>query len=132
MAGPGQAQWLPVQIKTFNTRNNAEAWARQVESEIDRGVFVSRVEVESTTLAEVLSRYEREISPSKKGHMREVSVLHTWAKTPLSALPSNHTQRRHRQATRRPAEGCKPATQASHGATAPGILSHVFNIARKE
>ncbi|MDR6379653.1 hypothetical protein J2802_000055 [Paraburkholderia caribensis] len=31
----------PVQIKTFNTRAEAEAWARQIESEIDRGVFVS-------------------------------------------------------------------------------------------
>lgn len=88
----GDLQWqarvrrkgYPVQIKTFNTRADAEAWARQVESEVDRGVFVSRVVAESTTLAEALARYGREISPGKKGHMREVSVLHAWAKTPLS------------------------------------------------
>lgn len=61
----GPAQWearilkrgWPVTCKTFETRYGAEKWARQIESEMDRGIFVSRVEAESTPLAEVLDRY---------------------------------------------------------------------------
>ena len=29
------------QYKTFDTKAEAEAWARQIEGEMDRGVFVS-------------------------------------------------------------------------------------------
>lgn len=52
--------------RTFDTRVDAETWARQIESEIDRGVFVSRKEAENTTLSEALDRYEREIIVKKK------------------------------------------------------------------
>ncbi|MCO1347908.1 hypothetical protein L0Y95_14445 [Burkholderia vietnamiensis] len=85
----GDLQWqarvrrkgYPVQIKTFNTRAEAEAWARLIESEIDRGVFVSRAEAESTTLAEALDRYDREIAASKKGYVQEASLLRIWKST---------------------------------------------------
>ncbi len=40
------------QYKTFDTKATAEAWARQIEGEVDRGVFVSRAEAEATTLRE--------------------------------------------------------------------------------
>jgi hypothetical protein len=48
----------PPQYRTFDTRAEAEAWSRAMESEMDRGIFVSRVESEKTTLAEALKRYE--------------------------------------------------------------------------
>lgn len=32
----------PTQTKTFRSKKEAEIWARQVESEMDRGLFVSR------------------------------------------------------------------------------------------
>ncbi len=44
----------PDLTKTFSTRSEANAWARQVESDIDKGSFVSRVEAENTTLSELL------------------------------------------------------------------------------
>jgi transposase InsO family protein len=46
----------PPQYRTFDTRAEAEAWSRAMESEMDRGIFVSRVESEKTTLAEALKR----------------------------------------------------------------------------
>ena len=63
----GELQWqaeirrkgFPDQRKTLNTRAEAEAWARQIENEMDRGIFVSRAEAESTTLSAALERYER-------------------------------------------------------------------------
>jgi len=54
----GEYQWeaqirrkgYPAQRKTFETKSDAQAWARMIESEIDRGIFVSRVEAERTAL----------------------------------------------------------------------------------
>jgi hypothetical protein len=33
-----------ISLPTFDTKASAEAWARQIEAEMDRGVFVSRKE----------------------------------------------------------------------------------------
>lgn len=71
----GELQWqaivkrkgYPLQSKTWNTRKEAEAWARAIESEMDRGVFVSRAEVERTTLNDLIERYRVEVLPSKRG-----------------------------------------------------------------
>ncbi len=57
--------WLP-QSSTFDTKAQAEAWSRQVEGEMDRGVFTSRAEAENTTLSEALDRYAQEVTPTKK------------------------------------------------------------------
>jgi hypothetical protein len=65
----GDYQWqarvniksYPSETKTFNTRTEAEVWARNVESQMDKGSFVSRVEADNTTLKEVLDRYLREV-----------------------------------------------------------------------
>ena len=67
----GNLQWevrvrrkgMPVTCKTFETKYDAEKWAREIESEMDRGVFVPRGEAESTTLAEALDRYIAEYIP---------------------------------------------------------------------
>jgi integrase len=49
--------------KTFGSKADAEIWARQIESEMDRGIFVSRTEAEQTTLKEALERYKLEFIP---------------------------------------------------------------------
>ena len=61
--------------RTFDTKAEAETWAKIVESEMVRGVFVARNEAENTTLAEALDRYEREIVPAKKGAVQESSRI---------------------------------------------------------
>ena len=43
--------------RSSDTKGEAETWAATVESEIGRGVFVSRKESENTTLTEALDRY---------------------------------------------------------------------------
>jgi len=53
----------PLKSRTFESRPEAEAWARSLETEMDRGVFVSRAEAERTKVAEALERYTREITP---------------------------------------------------------------------
>jgi hypothetical protein len=51
--------------KTFPTRDEAKIWARLIESEIDRGIYVSRYEAEHITFSELVHRYQ-------KGHFEKV------------------------------------------------------------
>lgn len=61
----------PRQSKTFATKTAAHEWARAIESEMDRGIFVSRSEAERTTFKEAAGRYVREVLPSKRGGDRD-------------------------------------------------------------
>ncbi|WP_295873798.1 site-specific integrase [uncultured Zhongshania sp.] len=54
------------QSRTFPSLTQAKQWARLVESEMDRGIFLSTSAAESTTIAEALARYGSEVAPSKK------------------------------------------------------------------
>lgn len=58
--------------KTFKRKGDADKWARDIESEMDKGIFVSREEAEGTTLAEAIDRYIDEyIKIRLKHHKRE-------------------------------------------------------------
>jgi integrase len=133
----GQYQWeaqvrrrgYPAQSKTFTTKAEAEAWANMIESEMSRGVWVSRSEAEATTLYEALKRYEEEVSLSKRGAAQEISVLKACkevdlARRPLATIRSADVARLRDEWLKE----YKPATVLRRLA----VLSHVFNIARKE
>lgn len=122
-------QGWPSQTKTFDTKVEAEAWAAMIESEMNRGVWLDRSEAESTTLRELLDRYEREVVPGKRGAAQESSVLAAWREVPLSVRAVS-TVRGVDVATLRD-EWLKvlaPATVLRRLA----VLSHVFNTARRE
>ena len=53
----------PVQSKSFRTKTAAETWARGVEAEMDRGVFVSSVVAEHTIFSEIVERFVTEYAP---------------------------------------------------------------------
>jgi integrase len=100
-----------------------------IESEMSRGVWVSRSEAEATTLYEALTRYEEEVSPAKKGAAQESSILKTCkaidlARRPLAAIRSADVAKLRDEWLK----DYKPATVLRRLA----VLSHVFNIARKE
>ncbi|MCX8146140.1 MAG: hypothetical protein N3C59_07375, partial [Azovibrio sp.] len=61
--------------ETFGTKSDAEAWARRMESEIERGVWRDSSEAERTTLNEALQRYEREKTAAKRSIVKEQSVI---------------------------------------------------------
>lgn len=77
----GDKQWqakirkkgYPDRSKTFSTKAQAERWARHVESEMDRGVFVSTSAAEQTTLDELFQQYIAEILPGKKAQADVIS-----------------------------------------------------------
>lgn len=97
----GKLQWkvqirrkgYPNQYGTFSTKKDAQAWARQIETEMDRGVFVSRSEAERTTLSEIIQRYREEMLPKMRGkHLSPAlnaiePVLGAYS---LAALSSKH------------------------------------------
>ncbi|MDK6078660.1 site-specific integrase [Massilia varians] len=67
----------PTQTKTFSKEADARRWATIIESEMERGVFVSRTEAEATLVADVLQRYETEVLPTKRGAQSDRSRLKT-------------------------------------------------------
>lgn len=88
----GDLQWqvkvrrkgYPPQSATFNTRAEAEKWARSVESDMDKGTYVDNSEAQRTTLYEALARYLREVTPRKKGRYAETKRIERWQKHPLA------------------------------------------------
>ncbi len=60
-------QGFPVQSKTFDRKNDAEAWARGVEGEMDRGAFVDRRPAEQMTLGDAIGHYLKAVAPTHKG-----------------------------------------------------------------
>lgn len=60
---------------TFDTKAEAEQWAREVETEMGRSRWVDTREADTLTLAEALDRYRREVSEHKKSHRNERSRL---------------------------------------------------------
>lgn len=63
-------QGFPEISKSFCTREDGLKWARNIERQIDLGEFYL-VSTESTTLADLLARYEKEVTPSKRGASQE-------------------------------------------------------------
>ncbi|MGE4403545.1 MAG: tyrosine-type recombinase/integrase [Desulfobulbus sp.] len=70
--------------KTFETKADAEAWARQIESEMDRKVFISRAEAEQYTLSECLDRYIEEYIPRLKHGKREADRARALQRRPIA------------------------------------------------
>lgn len=58
--------------KTFRTKAAADIWARERESEIDNSGAVTESD---GTIAELLDRYEREVTAKKKGKSQEASRI---------------------------------------------------------
>lgn len=53
--------------ETFTTRSAAEAWARRVESEIERGLWRDTGEADRTTVADLCAVYKKQVLPRLKG-----------------------------------------------------------------
>ncbi len=115
--------------KTFNTKTEAQNWARIIESEMVRGVFTDRSEAEATSLLEALDRYEREVSILKDGHEQEKYRIGIWradslAKRSLASLRSADFAKWRDNRLKQSA----PSTVRKDLA----VISHLFTIAIKE
>jgi hypothetical protein len=77
---------LPSQTRTFDNRTQAQQWARGVESEIDKGIVVDRRVAQRLSLAEILERYRREVTPTKRGAADENLRLKAMAQRPFARI----------------------------------------------
>lgn len=77
----------PSQTKTFESRADAERWAREIEANIDTGYFRDRREVERTTLGQALQKYLEQITPKKRGLVAERNRILQLQAHPISLRP---------------------------------------------
>ncbi len=56
----------PTQAKTFDTKRNAESWARQVEVDMEKGVYFDRAGSTKLSIEQALERYETSVTINKK------------------------------------------------------------------
>lgn len=73
--------------KTFNTYDEARAWATRIEAEIDKGVFVHTGHLDRLTLCDLLGEAKHLAVPGNKGKRQELSFIQRMRMDPISALP---------------------------------------------
>ncbi|MDK4739390.1 site-specific integrase [Rhizobium sp. CNPSo 3464] len=62
--------------KSFDSKVEAEKWARDLESQVDRfGAAPDTKILETTTLGQLLERYQQEVSPLKRGSVQEIQRI---------------------------------------------------------
>ena len=116
--------------RTFDTKTLAEAWARNVENEMDRGIFIDRRDSERTTLAEALERYRREIVPEKRHPAQEHQRINRWLDYPITKRSLANLRGADFAAYR---DARRAAGRAENTIRLElALIGHVFEIARKE
>lgn len=118
--------------KSFLLKRDAQAWARQTESDIQSGRYQSNSVVKALTLAEGLTRYASEVSPSKKGGIQEAYLVRRIAREDHKALalpmPEVSGQAIASLRDQWTGQGLAPASVRQRLA----MVSHCFEIAIKE
>lgn len=74
----------PDEVKSFITRQDAEKWARSIETDIDKGQFVNTTEAQHTTLGDLIERYLVEVTPSMKGATEDTIRLKAIMRKPIA------------------------------------------------
>lgn len=71
--------------KSFDTKLEAEKWARDLEAQVDRfGAAPDTKILESTKLGQLLERYQKEVSPLKRGAIQEIQRIDVLRRHELS------------------------------------------------
>lgn len=115
---------------SFISKSEASAWAREVETALDKGTFIHRSESHNVTLEECLKRYHAEITPHKKHNSVEGYRINCWLKSALSKrfIGSLRSSDFAAWRDKRLKEGAAANTIKLELA----VISHLFFIARSE
>lgn len=133
----GDNQWqvevrkkgFPAQRRTFLYKEDAERWGRQVESEMERRVFVDRSSADSTLLRDVLDRYLIEVTAHKKGKRQETALIKRLQKHSLAALPLSAIHGANIAAWR---DARRVEVSAATVHREMCVISHAFSVAAKD
>jgi len=118
------------QHRTFDTKAEAETWAKTVESKMMRRVYRDNTAAFKLTFRDALGRYEREVTVNKKGARQERSRIARWkahqlAARPLGSLGSDDFAK-YRDEMR------KAGKADSTIRLDLAVVSHLFTVARQE
>jgi len=122
---------FPQQVKTFRGKAEAQAWAKQVEAEMERGTWLDRTESESTTLYEALDRYQKEVAiRSKDEGYRQAGYIRQWKQRKIAriALARIRSKDIADAIAEMEAEGKSANTIRLHLA----VISRLFSVAQTE
>jgi len=120
---------FPSQTKTFNTKAEAQRWARMVERDMDRGAWRDSSAADKSTLSDVLSRYLAEVTPAKKGASIEATKINAMLRDPICMIRMSALSSMDLASWRdRRLKTVKGSTVNRELA----IISHAIEIARKE
>jgi integrase len=121
---------MPVTCKTFETKSEAEKWSKEIESEMDRGIYVSRSEAEGTTLHDALERYIAEYLPRLAHFENSIYKARMLQRRSLAAKYMSAIRSKDVAdfITEREAEGISPNTIRLDLA----LLSRLFNVAMSD
>ncbi|TDI80258.1 MAG: site-specific integrase, partial [Betaproteobacteria bacterium] len=125
----------PVQSATFERLTDARKWVQQTESAIREGRHFKTTESKRHTLAELIDRYVRDVTPAKKSAKDQVQQLGWWKNAIGSyaladVSPSLLAECRDKLGREITVRG-KPRSPASI-VRYLAALSHAFTIAVKE
>jgi len=115
--------------RTLRSKNEAQAWASTIESEIARGTYVDRTEADTTTFGQLAQRYLDEVTPLKKGAEIERCRINALLKTSLAQYRVSAVS------SRLIAEWRDSRLAQVSGSTVNrdlNLISHVFTIALKD
>lgn len=73
-------------VKTFQSKEDAERWARSIEVEWDRGTYANTHQAQKTTFGELIERYLREVTPTMRGAKADTIRLTAILRKPIAKV----------------------------------------------
>jgi integrase len=76
----------PDVTRTFFTKQDAEKWARSVETEIDRGTYINADYAQKTLFKDLIQQYLKEVTPTLRSAPEDTYRLKKMMRNPISQL----------------------------------------------
>jgi len=73
-------------VKTFQSREDAERWARSIEVEWDKGTYQNTHQAQKTTFGELIERYLREVTPTLRSKDEDTYRLKAILRRPIAKI----------------------------------------------
>jgi integrase len=73
-------------VKTFQSKEDAERWAKSIEVEWDKGTYQNTHQAQKTTFGELIERYLREVTPLMRGAKEDTIRLKAILKKPIAKV----------------------------------------------
>ncbi len=86
MASPCSTKRATACYKSFQSKEDAQRWARQIEAEIDKGSFTSVALAERTLFKDLIERYVQEVTLKTRSMREDTYRLKALARHPIANL----------------------------------------------